>query len=149
MSDTVGYQIIQVIPLTELLDFPYKSFLLTALKMQICPLTMLYYRLNLKLNYRLDLKSKNEITTHITFDCKILETTLQIFLLFYHHHGHFLCLCNLSYMPFSIGRNQGLLQLTGHAKLFVPPSKINSKRQKILSTFVQNLEMTHADLCYA
>ena len=79
MSDTVGYQIIQVIPLTELLDFPYKSFLLTALKMQICPLTMLYYRLNLKLNYRLNLNSKNEIATHITSDCKILEAILQIF----------------------------------------------------------------------
>ena len=57
-------------------------------------------------------------------------------------------------MPFSIGRNQGLLQLTGHAKLFVPPTKINSKCQKIYhqnqnghaELFVQPSKMTQADL---
>ena len=57
-------------------------------------------------------------------------------------------------MPFSIGRNQGLLQLTGHAKLFVPPTKINSKCQKIYhqnqnghaELFVLPSKMTQADL---
>ena len=57
-------------------------------------------------------------------------------------------------MPFSIGRNQGLLQLTGHAKLFVPLGKVNSKCQKHIikssnghaKLFVPLSKMTQADL---
>ena len=59
-------------------------------------------------------------------------------------------------MPFSIGRNQGLLQLTGHAKLFVPPGKVNSKCPKNIikssnghaKLFVLPSKMTQADLSY-